>query len=275
MRALLLSLAIIFSTFPAFAKQEGESVYDRVMRTQTIRCGYGTSVPWLFRDAKTGKMQGLYFDIMEEVAKQLSLKLDWPEETGWANMTTSLLTKRVDVACSMLWLDPQRGKQVAYTRPLFYTALHAFTRADETRFTGKAEEINNAGVRIIVDEGDIGYKLAKKKFPAAQLVSLPATASVAEYFMNVTTNKADIIIIDSVSAADYSRSQNIKLKRIPLSEPLVGYGTALAVGIHETEMKEMLDTTVSYLQDTGILEEIVEKFQKEYPDAILMPQKSR
>lgn len=269
MRIVFLAFAFLLVSFPAIAQKE--SVYDRVMRTQTIRCGWATASPWIFKDVKTGKMQGPYVELIEAVARELSLKLEWPEETGWANMTESLLTGRVDVACSMLWMDPARGRQVAYTRPLFYTSMHAYTRENETRFTGNEEEINRPDVRIIVDEGDIGYKLAKRRFPKAKLVSLPATASVAEYFMNVTENKADIILIDSVSATEYSKSQNKKLKRISFAKPFVGYGTALAVGIHEAEMKEILDTAVAYLLTTGEIEEIVSGFRSKYPDAVVMP----
>ena len=55
---------------------------------------------------------------MAAVAGHLDLKLDWPEETGWPNLPTSLETGRVDVACSSYGMT-LFVENMAYTQPLF------------------------------------------------------------------------------------------------------------------------------------------------------------
>src|SRR4051812_29807285 len=95
--------AFLLFSLPAFAAPK-ESAYDRVMRTQTIRCGWGTNNPWIYQDLKTGQMRGVIADVMNEIAGKLNLKLEWPEETGWGNLPEALESGRVDVACSTMWL---------------------------------------------------------------------------------------------------------------------------------------------------------------------------
>ncbi len=269
MKIIYLALALITFSLPAFAAEK-ESAYDRVMRTQTIRCGYGTADPWIMKDTATGAMTGFYVEIMEEVAKSLSLKLEWPEETGWANIPTSLATGRVDVACSTLWVDPMRGRQVAHTRPLFYSPLYVYTRANDKKFD-KNSDLNNSDVRIVVQDGDISAALAKRHYPKATLVSLPSTASVAEFYENVITGKADIVFSDGTTTGKYNegRSEDKKLRRIPGTEPAAIYANAYAVNIHDHAMKEMLDSAVLYLLDNGFMDEAIAKFNKKYPDAVI------
>jgi len=260
----------IFTAPVASFAAEKESAFDRVMRTQTIRCGYGTADPWIMKDVETGAMTGFYVEIMEEVAKSLSLKLEWPEETGWANIPTSLATGRVDVACSTLWVDPMRGRQVAHTRPLFYSPLYVYTRASDKKFN-KNTDLNKLDVKIVVQDGDISAALAKRHYPKATLVSLPSTASVAEFYENVVTGKADIVFSDGTTTGKYNegRPEDKKLRRIPGTEPAAIYANAYAVDIHDPAMKEMLDSAVLYLLDNGFMDEAIARFNKKYPDAVI------
>ena len=52
------------------------------------------------------------------------------------------------------------------------------------------------------------------------------------------------------------------------------YGNSFAVGIHEYELKEVLEATVSYLVDTGRIDDLTAEFLKKYPDSIIPASKS-
>lgn len=270
---IILAVLFVLTAVPAFAADK-ESAYDRVMKTRTIRCGWGTNDPWVYKDLQTGEMAGLTPAIMKEVADQLGFKLDWQEETGWSNLPTALETGRVDVACSTLWRDPARSTQAAYTRPAFYQPLYAYARAGDTRFTGKPGEINNKDVRIAVQEGDVNASLAASFFPQAQTLALPQTAQWSDAYLSVTTGKADVTFADPVGIAGFNAAQTVKLERIPLPRPVTIYGASFAVGIHEHEMKEVIDAAVAYLIDTGRIDELTKDFLKKHPGALIPVAKS-
>lgn len=268
------SFLLLILSFPALASDQKETSYERVMRTQTIRCGYGQNKPMIYQDLNTGEMKGVNADIIKAVAEVTGLKLEWPEEVGWIALPESLKTGRVDVACSAFWIDPKRGMHVSYTKPIFYQPIYLYAREDDERFTGDIAEINSKDIKISAQEGDISYELAKRNFPEATIFSMPQDMSPGELFLNVTTGKADITPGHDVMVRHFNENNEKKLKRIPTSEPLVVYGTALAVGIQENELKELLDASVTYLLNTGRIEKITEEFRKEYPDAIILPKKA-
>lgn len=54
---------VLLMAFPAFAAEK-ESSYDRVMRTRTLRCGYGIFQPMIMKDPNTRKISGIFVDIM-------------------------------------------------------------------------------------------------------------------------------------------------------------------------------------------------------------------
>src|SRR4051812_48435106 len=75
-----------------------ETAYERILRTGTLRCGYGIWPPvMLMKDANTGKISGVLVDITKEMAKALNLKVEWIEETGWAEWAEALKAHRFDV----------------------------------------------------------------------------------------------------------------------------------------------------------------------------------
>ncbi|HBM91071.1 MAG TPA: hypothetical protein DD400_04245, partial [Rhodospirillaceae bacterium] len=96
--ALLLQSGVI--TFPekTSATASKESVYDRVLRTETIRCGYSVWKPLMWVDPNSNKKMGIFPDLMEEIGRRLGLKIVWQEELGWGMVVESVKTGRVDMA---------------------------------------------------------------------------------------------------------------------------------------------------------------------------------
>lgn len=265
-------LTLLLLSIPSLAIAESDKAFNRVVSTNVINCGYGILKPWIDADPLTGKVQGLVVDIMEGIAKELSLKLNWAEETGWANLPESLRAGKVDVACSTMWRDPSRSKMLAFTRPVFYTAMHGYVRADDDRFKGKSlSEIDNPQVSIVVQDGDFSYQLAKRSFPSAKIVSLPQLASEADKLTNVVTGKADIVFSENLMIEAFNENNEKKLKRIPFEQPLSIYANVIPVSIDELKLKEMLDSTIAYMHDTGKIEQITKEFRQKNPQSIILP----
>lgn len=272
MRFLIIFFVFSLLSFQVFAAEK-ESAYDRVMASGKIRCGYGVNPPWIYRDLQTGEISGVIVDIMEAVAKKVSLELEWPEETGWGNLPASLQSGRVDVSCSTLWNDPARGRQVAFTDPVFYQALYPYAVSEKAIQFDSIEKINSADVKISVQEGDFGFFLAQRLFPKAQIVSISQGTPWSDTALNVITGKADIMFSDDVMISDFNKNNEKKLQKTSLSKPVAVYGNALAVGIGQSELKEVMQTAVRFLVQTGEIEQITREFREKYPGVMLLPQK--
>src|SRR6202012_5680823 len=97
-----------------------ESAYQRVMRTQTIRCGYVLWTPFLVKDPNSGKLSGVFYDYTEALAKALHLKIEWDEEMGWADFPSALNEGRVDVMCGGSRPNSSRAREIDFVKPILY-----------------------------------------------------------------------------------------------------------------------------------------------------------
>ncbi|NTU77067.1 MAG: hypothetical protein HGA90_04555 [Alphaproteobacteria bacterium] len=81
---LVLSAVLAFATasFVGGGKGGGQSAQsvvketrlEQVKRTGVLRCGYLIWPPFNTKDPNTGKMGGFYYDLLEEMGRQLKLK---------------------------------------------------------------------------------------------------------------------------------------------------------------------------------------------------------
>lgn len=69
-----------------------ETAFERVVRTNTLRCGYYVFPPITSRDVKTQKLSGLSIDMMERIGQSSGLKIEWAEEVDFGTWPQGLRT---------------------------------------------------------------------------------------------------------------------------------------------------------------------------------------
>ena len=236
-----------------------ETAYDRVIRTGTLRCGYGMWPPnILVKNPNTGKLSGAMVDIMEELGKNLKIKIDWAEETGWGTWMEGLNTGRYDAFCASAYRAAERGRLVQFTSPIYYNAIHAYVRADDPRFDQGLGQLNDSKFKIATMDGEISARVADRFFPNATKVSIPQMSEYDQLFLNVTSKKADIVFNERGVVEDFNNHNPGKLKRVN-DKPFLLYSASLAVGIHEDALEHMLDSALIEMQDSGTIDEIFHK----------------
>jgi ABC-type amino acid transport substrate-binding protein len=152
MRTLIALLLFVGLSFPALATDK-ESAYDRVMRTGTIKCGYFLYPPVLMKDPNSGKFSGIFYDYIEALAKNLSLKVDWAEEIGLADYPAALESGRIDAYCAGTWIRGSRARVHDYIEPLYYLPLYVYVRKDDHRFDKNPHILNDPQYTLAILEG--------------------------------------------------------------------------------------------------------------------------
>lgn len=272
MRRLSLLLALLFAfSSPALAAEK-ESAYERVMRTGTIRCVYAVGAPWISVDPNTGEKTGIMVEVMEEIGKALSMKINWSGgEVGWGELGTAVESGRGDVICSAMWAAANRARATAFTRPLFYTPIEVWARTDDTRFDNAPERINAEDVRIVVDDGDFNEVLARTDFPKAQRISKPQVAGLDFYFLTLLDKKADVLFVSNNYAQDFLNKRPGTIRKVPMPRPMRVYENVIGVNIREQELRSMMDAAVGDLLSAGTIARILKKYEKDYPETFLLP----
>ncbi|MDD3181235.1 MAG: transporter substrate-binding domain-containing protein [Alphaproteobacteria bacterium] len=256
-RLLALVLVVVCGS-SAFAADTQESVFERVNRTGLLRCGYFTWPPFLMIDPNTKQASGIYHDVIEEIGKQLHLKIEWTEDTGQANPFEGMKTGRFDMFCGPITPTPDRAKQVGFSRPFFYIPYYAYARADDARFK-TAKDINDPKTKIAVIDGEFAYEIVKRDFPKASLLTLPALSDGAQVMMSVTSKKADIFLNDSAATAVFMDKNPDQIK-IASKEPLRTLAAVIVLPQNDMAFKTMIDTVLDQLLEDRFVDSVVSTY---------------
>jgi len=262
--------AVLLASFSALAAPD-EAVFDRIVKDRTIRCGYFSWPPYIIKDAKTGAFSGINYDIMEAIGKNLDLKIEWTAEIGVGDVVAALETNKIDMVCASLWPNAARMQSLTLSTPSFYSVVHAFVRAGDKRFDGDLAKANDKAVKVAAIEGDITQNMANEKLPRATAVILPQTASGSELLLQLTTKKADIVLLDQGLVNDFLKTNPGSLRRVEGIPPVHVFGEHLAVKRGEYQLKAMIDNALLQLTNDGIVEGMAKKYAAQFKLEILPP----
>ncbi len=254
---------------PLRQQEPGISVYDRVMATGTLRCGYTPYSVGLIKDANTGKMSGIYFDIVNRLAENLGLKVEWAEEVGWSGQIEGLNTKRYDMIGSPVSLNSGRARAADFSIPLYYSPVHVWARASDKTLTGPVKSLNRHGIRISTLDGEQTTVFARQFFPEAQQVSLPQSAPFSDLLLQVTTGKADIVFAEPISVYEFMHNNPDSLRRLtPIEQPLLAVPNIILLPRGEYEFKEMIDNALREMFNAHVIDSMIDKYEI-YPNSYI------
>jgi ABC-type amino acid transport substrate-binding protein len=237
-----------------------ESAYDRVMRTGVLRCGYYVWPPYFEQDSNTKDITGLIPDLMDQIGAYLDLKIEYVQLSAMGMQIEDMKRGMYDTTCMDSYVVFTMIKMVDYSAPYAYVPVFAYVRSDDQRWT-RMEDLNNPDINFVGLDGDLSVGLVGHRFPKAKLTTLAATVDAATLMVNVATKKADAAIIDSGLVNSYNRNNDVKLR--PLESAPAVYPIVFSVTKGEDRLVRMLDGGVSALINTGVMDELIEKYKSE------------
>lgn len=247
---------------------EKESAYDRVMRTGVLRCGYIVWPPFFVKDPNTQAKSGIYYEILEETARQLGLKVEWKEEVSPDGMFEGFKIGRYDAVCGPLVPTPGRAREADFAMELGFTGFFAYTRRDEKRFSDGLSSIDAPGTRIVCQDGEMSCTMAEEEFPSAQVVSIPHIGDGAVLLMHVDAGKSDVVITDPVVANRFMKNNPGRIRVVDARPVRVVPVSMMAIPVGEDRLRRMLDLAFSSLHHSGFIERAIRK-DSEYSKTIL------
>lgn len=236
-----------------------ETAYERVMRTNELRCGYMLYDPMVRKDPNTGAFSGIAVDLAAQLGALLNIKFIWAEETGWGTAIEGLRTGRYDALCVGFWRLAAEGKHLYYTQPFAYSLLEILARADDPRFDQRLDAIDNPTVRIMSSDGMEASRIARRDFPRAQLIELPNMQGDSDLMESVAASKADITFIEAATSERYRAANPGKLKVLARPAPIRIYQNTFALP-QDDRLKAMLDTALNELVESGGVDAILDRY---------------
>jgi cyclohexadienyl dehydratase len=175
----------------------GKSRLAQILERGSIRIGTtGDFNPMSFRDPGSNEYKGFDIAAMEQLAKDLGVKVEWVA-TEWAQLVAGIAANRFDIF-SGASVNMGRAKTAAFTLPYLEAGTVPLSlKANAAKFN-TWESINTVGTRVAVSMGTVFEEQARRHFPNAEIkgVQAPATG-----FQEVLSNRADVTITSNVEAS--------------------------------------------------------------------------
>ncbi len=239
-----------------------QSVYDRVMQSGKIRCGYVVYTPGCLKDPNTGKLSGVGIDTLEMVAKNLGLKVEWTEEVGWGSMIEGLETNRYDMIATPVWTNANRARLVDFSKSLFYSPIFAYVKKGNKQLSGQhLDQMNSPKCSIATVDGETAEIIAREDYPDAKKVSLTQLSDISQLLLTVSTGKADVTFMEPSAAAAYIEHNPGAVEILKTERPIRVFPNCWMFKRNQMEFKNMLDTALDQLINSGAVDKVIRKYE--------------
>ncbi|MCB1558534.1 MAG: transporter substrate-binding domain-containing protein [Alphaproteobacteria bacterium] len=266
---LLFFMFLVFGISNAYATEE-KSAYDRVMETQTLRCGYFVWAPYFSIDLETGEKSGVYHDMIEELGKVLGFKIEWSHEYALGQQVEALRTGKVDALCADGPFTRSAMPYVSYSDPYMFLLGYVYGAKDNPK-AKSFETLNSEEARFTLIDGDGAAEFIEINFPNAQLLSMPASYDPSQLALNIVTGKADAMINDPITFMSYREEDRAKMVRVS-DDPIAILPMVMSVDKGQRDLLDTLNQGLSLMNDIGIMDRVIRKYDPK-GDMLLSPQK--
>jgi cyclohexadienyl dehydratase len=138
--------------------------------------------------APEGRRGGFDVELVRAYARERGLRIRWVSFV-WATLDRDFAAGRFDLVASGVTVRPERSLAGRFTLPLATSGAVALVR--------EAADLERAGARIAVNRGGHLERVARRLFPAAQLVPLAPNPAVREALL---AGEADAAVTDTLEA---------------------------------------------------------------------------
>lgn len=183
-----------------------DSMLAKVRKDGVLRVGYSQTGPWFYKDAKTGELGGIYKDVVDRLAREIEIKIDYKEVT-FANATVGLRRGDYDLYGSSLTYTMARALTVDYIGPLYSKGSLLMIHKDNAGRFKTAADFNDPSVTFSVVAGGSEEPRIPLLFPKAKLITTtgqvalgaePVRAKRAEVWMS---GDSDVLLFAKRNAA--------------------------------------------------------------------------
>lgn len=231
--------------------QSGESAFDRIMRTKTIRvAGLPGELPFFNKDIVSSKWSGACVEMMNDIAKQLGgLSVEYMDST-YGNSVLQVQAGQIDLAFA-LNATPQRALAIDFTRAVFN---HGFGICAKPEFKAKTwADVNKPEVKIAVDLGSSQEAAARRFAPKADITAFRTRDEVV---LALASGRAQCAVFAALVGLTAMKKNPVIGTFTMLTGPVVSLPSNIGVRKEaDRRWRDFLDVWIDFNRGTGQIRE--------------------
>jgi polar amino acid transport system substrate-binding protein len=148
----------------------GSSAVSRIEKEKVLRVGWAVWHPYVFRDPKTNQIQGVSYELLQDLARAFGVSIEWVEDS-WATLPAGIQAGKFEIT-NLMAITPPRAQVVDFSEPVTKHGLSLIAPKEEVAKTRSWEDWDRPGVKIAVTLGANSDMFVTQRFKRAEIVRL-------------------------------------------------------------------------------------------------------
>lgn len=242
----------------AAASAQGARLQE-VKDAGTIRVCTVDYAPLVQKDPRSNEWQGLYIDLVGELAAGMNVKVSYVE-SAWKTFVQNLQSDKCDISIAPAYPTPERMTQVLFTDPVSEDGQAVWVRGDSD--LKSLADIDQAGKVVGVRAGSANEKYAREMFKSAEIKLIVSDVQAAT-LMEVMTKRIDAALIATMSAQNMIASNPNLGEIVSVGEPQFASSIAWSVPLGEEGLQKAVNDFFTQAKASGKLDELRGKWLKQ------------
>ncbi|MEU2684844.1 transporter substrate-binding domain-containing protein [Streptomyces hygroscopicus] len=239
-------------------EQRRGTLLDRVPERGVLRvCTTGDYRPFSHRDPKSGTYTGIDIKMAGDLAKSLDAKPSFVPTT-WATLVDDLAAGRCDVGMGGVSVTLARARQASFSEPYLTDGKTPIVRCEDKDRYRTLEDIDQPGVRVVVNPGGTNEQFARAHVTQATLTVHPDNTTI---FDEIIEGRADVMMTDA-SETRYQSAIHPELCAVHPDQPFSFSEKAYVLPRGDAQFKEYVDQWVHLATHDGTYQKYEDEWMR-------------
>ena len=222
------------------------SVLDTVIARGEVKvCSTGDYRPFTYLDPATGRWDGIDIDMAGDLAKRLGVRLTLVPTT-WSTLMDDL-GNTCDLAMGGISVTTDRAKRAFFSESYVVDGKTPITRCENVARFQTVEQIDQPGVRAVVNPGGTNEQFADANLKQATIVRHPDNNTI---FDEILAGRADLMITDATETR-WQSQQHPELCPVHPDQPFTFAEKAYLLPRGDVAMQEWVDEWLHLARNDG------------------------
>ncbi len=197
-----------------------------------------------------GRIGGFDYDLMNEIAKEAGLKIDFID-MKFEELMPALYSEQIDIIIAGMTVTEERNKLVTFSKKYYHSTQTILVNQNNTNINSFNDL---AGMHVGVISSTIGDSYISK----IQGVNLERFDTGSTALLALKVEKLDAVVFDKVTCEHYAKNdKTIKLIEDP-AYPIEHY--AIAVRKNENELINKINEGLDKIMANGTYQALINKY---------------
>ncbi|WP_435623164.1 substrate-binding periplasmic protein [Flagellimonas sp.] len=236
------------------------STFSKIIEKNEINVGYFIFEPTIMMNPDTGKLEGVFIDMFEEITKSINptIRINYMPTT-LATFHTELNSNKFDICIGATFATPKRSAVVAFSHPLFYCGYTGIAKKENAEYYDSWKKVDNPNVKVAVLQGSAISDLVRVEFENQKNIVSYSGSDLTIPLAAVGSDQADIGLMNQITVFTYLR-EHPELEEVLGNDPLATTYFSWSVRQDDLIWLNFIDTSIDYMINSGKMY----RFEKEY-----------